>query len=265
MPVFVVYRLMIAAYNLTWLIYNIYLKGAKMFIYISNWSYTLFVVYFTIATILSCIEKCNDLKKELDSASGESDKETPEDGIEMKIYDVDDDPVTTDGERDALAFGHKLLWFLHTISATGGLWVTVGYWGVSFEDGKVDADNLTKEVFSSVFVLMDTCLSLIPVRVVHFVYALLYLAVYLLFSVVYWKLGGTNIEGKPYIYKVLNYDDFKAITGVVLVVLLIVGVPLLHLFVFGITKFRDYLHTKYHERKKPYTGIYRMISIIGDN
>lgn len=264
MPVFVVYRLMIAAYNLTWLIYNIYLKGAKLFIYITNWSYTLFVVYFTIATILSCIEKCNDLKKEQGSASGESDKEMLEDGIEMKIYDVDDDPVTTDGEKDVLGFGHKLLWFLHTISATGGLWVTVGYWGVPFEDGKIDVNNLTKEVFSSVFMLMDTSLSLIPVRFVHFVYAFMYLAVYLLFSVVYWKLGGTNIEGKPYIYKVLNYDDFKAITGVLLVVLLIVGVPLLHLFVFGITKFRDYLHTKYHERKKPYS-IYRMISIIGDN
>lgn len=264
MPVLVLYRLIITAYNLGWLTYNIYSKGAKFFIYITNWSYTLFVLYFAFATIICCIEKCKELKKEVGTASDRNDKETSEseDGIEMKIYDVDDDPAMGAHERDALRLEHKLLWLMHTISATGGLWVTVWYWSVLLEDGKVNSNNITKEALNSVFMLVDTCLSSIPVRLGHWLYALLYFGVYLLFSVFYRLLGGTNSQGEPYIYSILNYDNFKAKIGGLLVVCLLLGLPLLHLFVFGVTKLRDYLHKKYNDTKTmPYRGIYRMISI----
>lgn len=105
-------------------------------------------------------------------------------------------------EEDVLQFQHKFLWLLYIISANGGLLVTAGYWTVLFEEDElVDANNITKHALNSVFMLIDTFLSSISVRLFHFIYPLLYIIIYLGFTVVYWVLGGTNIQGESYIYK----------------------------------------------------------------
>jgi len=246
LPVFVMYRVIILTYNLGWLIYNIYLTGAKLFIYLTNWTYTILVIYFAFATILSCKALYDDLKREQEAASSQKREETPM--VEIKTGSGDEDseePVMSAREKDVLRFEHKLLWLMHIISATGGLWVTAGYWSVVFKDDPINANNITKHALNSVFMLIDTSLSSIPVRVVHWLYALLYFAVYLIFSVFYWLLGGTNIKGRPYIYSALNYEDFNAKVGGLLVVFLLLVLPLFHLFLFGITKLRDHLHKKY--------------------
>ena len=236
--------MIILAYNLGWFAYNIYLKGAKLFIYLANWSYTLLVIYFAFATILSCKALYDDLEKERDVGSSPKGQEIPMVEFEMDSGDEDDDPSNDACEKDVLRLEHKLLWLMHVISANGGLFVTAGYWTVLFEDHALDANSITKHVLNSVFMLIDTCLSSVPVRLVHWLYALLYFAVYLLFSVIYWQLGGTNIQGKPYIYSALNYDDFKAKAGGLLVAFLLLALPLLQLFLFGVTKLRDHLHKK---------------------
>ena len=242
------YRLIILAYNLAWLIYNIYSSGGKLFIYLTNWTYTILVVYFVLATILSCIALYSDLQIERQASPSPKSREAPPVEIEMGSGDEDEGPTESAREQDALRWEHKLLWLIHIISATGGLWVTAGYWSVLFDNDSVNANNITKHALNSVFMLIDTCLSSIPVRLVHWVYALLYFVVYLAFSVIYWQLGGTNLQGKPYIYGALNYSDFKSKIGGLLVVFLLLVLPLLHLFLLGVAKLRDYLHKKYNDR-----------------
>ena len=241
-------RIIILSYNLAWLIYNIYRSKAKLFIYLTNWTFTILVIYFAFATTLSCKALYDDLKKKREAAPSPKSKETPVVEIEMGSGDEDDDLVDSAGEKDALRFEHKLFWLIYVISATGGLWVTVGYWTVLVGDDIIDANNITKHALNSVFMLIDTCLCSIPVRLVHWLYALLYFAVYLAFSVIYWQLGGTNIQGKPYIYGALNYSDFKTKIGILLVVFLLVVLQILQLVLFGVTKLRDHLHKKYNDK-----------------
>ena len=193
------------------------------------------------------------MAKERQASLGPNSKETPPVEIEMESEDENEGPtksplIESAREKDVLRWEHKLLWLIHTVSATGGLWVTTGYWSLLFDNDSVNANKITKHALNSVFMLIDTCLSSIPVRLVHWLYPLLYFVVYLAFSLIYWQLGGTNIHGKPYIYSALNYDDFKAKIGGLLVVFLLLVLPLLHLFLFGITKLRDYLHKKYNDR-----------------
>lgn len=245
------HRVILLAYNLGWFVYNIYLRGAKFFIYLANWNYTLLVIYFAFATILSCKASYGDSEREQDVGSSPKGQEIPMVEFEMESDDEDDDPGNDAREKDALRLEHKLLWLMHVISANGGLFVTAGYWNVLFEDHAVDANSITKYVLNSVFMLIDTSLSSIPVRLVHGLYTLLYFAVYLLFSVIYWQLGGTNVQGKPYIYSALNYDDFKAKAGGLLIAFLLLALPLLQLFLFAVTKLRDHLHKK-HNRKSTY-------------
>ena len=244
------YRLIVLAYNLAWLIYNIYKEGGKLFIFLTNWTYTLLNFYFVLATTLSCIALYNDMKNREEAPSGQSRETAPVVEVEMGPGNENNvDSGESAREKDALRWDHKLLWLIYTLSATGGLWITVGYWTVLVEDDTVDANNITKHALNSVFMLIDTCLSSIPVRLVHWLYVLLYFVVYLLFSVIYWQLGGTDTEGNPYIYRALNYNDFKAKIGGLLVVFLLLVLPLLHLFWFGVTKLRNYLHKWYLDRR----------------
>lgn len=243
LPVFVTYRVIVTAYNLGWLFYNIYLFRAKLFIYLTNWTFLILNIYFVYATTLSCIALYKDKKKRNEALPKASGQDGPDEYIQ--IGTGDDSDRTDAREVDNLRLHHKVLWVIYVISATGGVWITAGYWTVLFEDDPVDANNITKHALNSVFMVIDTSLSSIPIRLFHWVYALLYFAVYILFSVFYWLAGGTNNGGKPYIYSALNYDDFKKTTAILLVVFLLVVLPILHLILFSLTKLRDYLYKKF--------------------
>lgn len=191
LPVFVGIRLIISAYNFAWLIYNIHKFGAKLFIFLTNWSFTILNIYFVYATTLSCIALYKDMKNTAQTTPGNQVVE-----MEMGHLDGNDYGAVEREEareKDALRFHHKLLWFLYVISATAGVWITAGYWTVLVGDDPIDANNITKHALNSVFMVFDTCLSAIPIRLFHSIYPFLYLVIYIVFSIIYWLLGGTNI------------------------------------------------------------------------
>ena len=238
------YRLIVTAYNLAWLIYNIQRRGGILFIYFTNWTFTILNIYFIFATTLSCIALYHDSKIRSETSPG---REEPT--VEIEMVPAEDSygaiDREADREKDGLRLHHKFLWFIYVISATGGLFITTGYWSALIGSDPIDANNITKHALNSVFMVIDTCLSSIPIRLLHSLYVLLYFLIYIAFSVFYWLAGGTNVEGKPYIYGGLNYDDFSPTRGGLLVVFLLLVLPLLHLILFGITKLRDHLHKKY--------------------
>lgn len=61
---------------------------------------------------------------------------------------------------------------------------------------------------------------------------MIYAFVYLVFSLVYYELGGTSLSGKPYIYSVVNWE--KPGKVIAICVLIVVILFVLHLFVFMI-------------------------------
>ena len=151
--------------------------------------------------------------------------------------------ATTEARKeDALRLPQKIFWLFYVVSVSAGLLVTAGYWTVLFEeDEPVDANNITKHALNSVFMVIDTFLSSIPVRLFHSVYPLLYIIVYLAFTVIYWQLGGTNIQGQPYIYSLLDYNNFETSTGCIIAFFLLLVQPVLQLMLFGLVKLRDYV------------------------
>ena len=247
LPVFVAYRLIVTAYNLAWLFYNIHLYGANMFIYVTNWTYTILNIYFVFATTLSSIALYKDLKKETETITLATDEQAVEIEMEPGNYGAVDQEHDDASQKDALQCHHKLFWFIYVIAATGGLIITAGYWSVLAGDDPVDANNITKHALNSVFMVIDTSLSAIPVRLLHFLYVMLYFLIYLVFTVIYWLLGGTGYQGNTYIYKRLDYENFRPINGGLVVVFLLLVLPFLHLILFSITKLRDHLYRKYNK------------------
>ena len=167
------YRLIVTAYNLAWLFYNIHLKGAKLFIYLTNWTYTILNIYFIFATTLSCIALYKDLKKETETTALTTDAHKEKIEMEPGDYGAVDQDREDASEKDALQCHHKFFWLVHVIAATASLWITAGYWSVLRGDDLVDANNITKHALNSVFMVIDTCLSAIPVRLFHSIYPFL--------------------------------------------------------------------------------------------
>ena len=127
LPVFVAYRLIVTAYNLAWLFYNIHLYGGKMFIYLTNWTYTILNIYFVFATTISCIALYKDLKKETKTIILAPDEQAVEIEMEPGKYGAVDQDREEASEKDALQCHHKLFWLIYVIAATVGLFVTAGY------------------------------------------------------------------------------------------------------------------------------------------
>lgn len=58
---------------------------------------------------------------------------------------------------------------------------------------------------NSVFVILDLMVSATPIRLLHFYQPIMYLAIYVLFSVIYYLAGGLTYDGSSYIYPVLDW------------------------------------------------------------
>ena len=229
-------------YNFTWLIYNIYKYQAKLFIFLTNWTYLILNLYFLQATTLTFCALCCECRARREASPSTTGTQVVEMGSGDDSANPDEKPTEEAREEDALRLPQKIFWLLYVISANAGLLVTVGYWTVLFEeDEPIDANNITKHALNSVFMVTDTFLSSIPVRLFHSIYPLLYIVVYLSFTVVYWQLGGTNIQGQPYIYKLLDYNNIEPSTGCLIGFFLLLIQPVLQLILFGLVKLRDHL------------------------
>ena len=246
LPFFLAYRLIVTIYNFAWLIYNIYKYQAKLFIFLTNWTYLILNLYFLQATTLTfCALYCEYKKHKGASSSTNETQALVEKGSGDDNANQEEEAAEEAGEENALRLPQKSFWLLYNISANAGLLITAGYWTVLFEDEPIDANNITKHALNSVFMVIDTFLSSIPVRLFHSVYPLLYIIVYLAFTVIYWQLGGTNIQGQPYIYSLLDYNNFEASTGCIMAFFLLLVQPVLQLMLFGLVKLRDRLRPEH--------------------
>ena len=78
-------------------------------------------------------------------------------------------------------------------------------------------------------------------RIFHFIYPVFCGGIYVTFTGVYYAANGTNVEGDPYIYNILDYGDSPgSATGWVLGAIL-VFVPVLHCVVFGLYSARFWI------------------------
>ena len=171
-----------------------------------------------------------------------------------------------DGKGSATPCFVSITWLLQTVNCVIQPMVTLMYfalvheWGAPREDFVTSAANLTatsedavKYSFAitvvghglnTVLTILDLLISRNRRVLGHFVHALVFAGLYLLFTIVYYLAGGTNEDGiSPYIYPALDWrgfgtstvlDDCSTTTAlycrslstrVVATILLLLGVP----------------------------------------
>lgn len=80
-------------------------------------------------------------------------------------------------------------------------------------------------------------------RFLHFWYPVIFGLIYALFSLFYYLAGGTNHNGKPYIYPALNWEN-PGTAVLYCVIIVIIALPVVHFILYGIHVLKLYIYHK---------------------
>uniref|UniRef100_T1J7W4 Uncharacterized protein n=1 Tax=Strigamia maritima TaxID=126957 RepID=T1J7W4_STRMM len=99
-------------------------------------------------------------------------------------------------------------WIFNNLSNATAFGITFGYWVHVYDGAPItDVDRIISSIMNSVITLLDICMSETPVHVAHFYQPFIVFLTYAIFNYVYYVSGGTNEDGKRWIYTDLKWDN----------------------------------------------------------
>lgn len=136
-----------------------------------------------------------------------------------------------------------LHWFLHVAQGALALTVTVLYWTIIYPTSRhpLSGFNINFHLVNSLQTLVDLALSSTPVHLAHYLYLLLTGALYVLFVLLYWLSGSTNIRGQPYIYAAFDFVERPLAATLAALGFTLVCLPLFHFALWNAQLLRDKL------------------------
>ncbi|XP_047985596.1 protein rolling stone-like isoform X2 [Leguminivora glycinivorella] len=139
----------------------------------------------------------------------------------------------------------SMYWVFYNIAGTIAIVITLLYWILLFDSSSVEVEDrmfwleTVTHGFNTVLVLVELFASRTPLRFAHIYQPLGVGLWYAVFSVIYYFAGGTDGEGNPFIYAILDWSRPGPTTA--LVVGAIVGLILVYSILWGFTVARDKL------------------------
>ncbi|KAJ1524108.1 hypothetical protein ONE63_010644 [Megalurothrips usitatus] len=137
-------------------------------------------------------------------------------------------------QAPALPVAYRVYWVLNTISVTVAIGITCTYWVAVYDprEHELDALNILVHAANSLLMITDVLLAAHPLRLLHAFWPLLFVAVYLGFSFVYFMAGGTDRVDRTCVYPVLDWE--KPLSTVVVCVLGLSFVVAVHTAVWAL-------------------------------
>lgn len=252
-----IYRWIVALYFIGWLIAAGVTTnyGAKFFIYITYWNFILVTIHH-LFTAIACTY--GQVKAALWNAKYQSNPIVSKD--ELTISNIRDrshlikmcclcSSCCHREEEKVISWYHIVIWIGHTLSSVISIPIIVFYWILVAGDQITGwAVNMNIHLIVAIPNIIDGLISGIPWRLYHAFVSMLFIVVYLIFSLVYDLLGGTDEEGNPYIYSGIDYSE-NPITAIgFMVVLLVLVIPFVHFLFWCWYILRIFL--LYHKFKK---------------
>lgn len=237
--IYLVYRWVMALYFAGWVAGSGYVghvrHGAKYIIYITSWHFILLTVYLIAAAIAVTAKFMfeNFIKK------------TPPESF--TVEDLRDPPtlrcVCGEGGEGGLPWYLQVVWVLFLITSELALPIILVYWATVFDASNVTswAVNIHEHLLSILPGLMDTFITAIPVRLLQFVYLMMFAMVYTVFTGIYYAAGGTNTAGERYVYSIIDYGNSPGMAVGVIIVLVFVVPLVLHSLYWGLYMLRTLL------------------------
>ena len=119
-------------------------------------------------------------------------------------------------------------WVLFTLGIDTAFTVTVLYWALLYRGGDVDGVNANTHLVNGIVAVAEVWISGVPVQLLHFIYPVIYAAVYSVFSGIYFVASCGLV-----IYDdVLDYGERLGHAVGVVVAVTLVFIPLVHLVIY---------------------------------
>lgn len=151
--------------------------------------------------------------------------------------------------RDALV----LQWFLHSLMGCLSFSVSFLYWTILYPFNPYSITtfniNINIHAINSIQTAMDLFLSCTPVHLTHLYSAVLAGALYVIFAVVYWLLGGTNILDEPYIYSILDFSRCPLVATLCILGVCLVCLPFCHFVLWNLQLLREWMASREKARR----------------
>ena len=237
---FIVYRVILALYTTAFTVLGAIKRqehGVKWFIFLTNWSYTFLNLHFLVSAFIVIYYHCNRRRFRASDEEEEKEQEEQEEEKEEEdptpfVYDV----------KSRLPLACKASWVIYDIAANIAFPVTVVYWSLVHVPGlPYDSVTFNAHALNSVVIVLDTMLSCIRVKLLHIVYPIIFITIYLVFSLIYWACGGTDPDNKPYIYAALDYGGHPVRAVITICLFVSVGNVMSQLLLFGLYRLRIWL------------------------
>ena len=117
-------------------------------------------------------------------------------------------------------------WLFYLLGTELAVIISILYWALLYSGGGVSGVNANTHLVNGLFALVDTWICGIPTNTLHVVYIMIFGAVYVVFTGVYFALSG-NI-----VYDVLDYENSLGLAiGISFAVVILMG-PLVHILIF---------------------------------
>ncbi|XP_071487085.1 uncharacterized protein [Diadema antillarum] len=111
-------------------------------------------------------------------------------------------------------FRYQLQWFLFNLTAAPSIIVTAFDLGYTYV---LTFYNSLLIIYPTLIFLIEIFQTLIVVRFVHAVYPFFCFVIYVLFIVIYWAAGGTDLLGNPFIYPYVDFENYPSIAAATVV------------------------------------------------
>ncbi|XP_067854545.1 protein rolling stone isoform X2 [Heptranchias perlo] len=248
--VWLFYRIFMAAYSLTWCVCGgVQTNNLKWFIFLTHITYIILTIYFNLALVnLICYMTLGQKKptrnikavslEEMSSSSPvpEIEQRTPSLKFQTEFY----------APPSALYPTICIQWALHNLTCVITLCVTITYWIFTYIPGqsRLDSININMHVMNSVLVLLELSMTAAPIHLAHFVYVMAYCLTYIIFTIVYWAAGGTNLKGEAFIYRILSYGENPGLAAGCVIVTICFITPALQLLVWNLHFLRRHIYLK---------------------
>ena len=218
---YLVYRWILALYFLCWFVVILmnafsYIKW-KYLIYISNWSFLIWLAYLVFSAISLTLKSLWQLGMVNDRVSKPSyycycqtRKITYRPCSDCDCKDCVGQDSSCQMPRSC-SIMDKIQWPLFTVGTEFAVAITLLYWTLFYEPHSkqnfFSIDSLHIHLINGVLAFVDLWVSGVPVRIYHALHSVLFAVSYVVFTGVYYAAGGTDPTGNSSIYPFLNYKS----------------------------------------------------------
>ena len=225
-----------------------------IYAFLTTWTYFVLTLYLTLHFLLCLLYACRRggvMCRRLTSENHRHmfhELEVQPSLWASREYDAipgtePDEEVIDEIRTIRLSWLTKLVWVLYNIASNACILVTLAFWILLYPGMHLSGEPLMTNIqlhgITSVIVLIEICITAVPIRLPHFIYTLLYGILYIVFSGIYYA-----VDHKHVLYPhVLDWSE-PGRTAVVLVLAAFVALPLIQLFLFGISKLRLFIFDK---------------------